>query len=463
MLEYRRKSRKFLILCLTTFLLMFFTGCNNTTVKQTANPSTAVDAPMENTVMLQGVVVQNDTQKRTVLVQELGSDLQTTLTYNGSTVVTDRFETQIYGEDVEAGQIMEIHYDPATARIASMQVPEDAWEYQEVTKYALNNEEKSIEVAGKKFKYSNLTYVGSSGQSIELMELNKQDVITVRGTGYTVYSIVRTQGHGYIRLKNYSDFIGGMIEVGTGIILPVTENMLITAREGTYRVILCKGALSAIKTVTVQLDKETKLDFSEYQQPAKNVGMITFKIDPKGADLTINGTKVDYSDPIPLNYGTYQVTVSMTGYTEYTGTLDVEEASSTIRINLIDEKAEVATASPDAEEENTSGDSGTTTKQMDSEHTITVSAPEGAEVYLDNVYKGLAPCSFTKIIGSQTITLSKDGYITKSYSVDILDDGEDVSFSFAELVANSTPATATPTEEAQATEAAEAAATTESQ
>ena len=70
---------------------------------------------------------------------------------------------------------------------------------------------------------------------------------------------------------------------------------------------------------------------------------------------------------------------------------------------------------------------------MDSDHTITVSAPEGAEVYLDNVYKGLAPCSFTKVIGSQTITLRKEGYITRSYSVDILDDGDDIKLSFAEL------------------------------
>lgn len=443
MSEYRGKSRWILLFCLSLSILAL-AGCSQTTVKRTVSGNAGNTTPEENTVSFRGVVIQNDTAQKTVLLQELGSDIQTSLTYTTSTVVTDRFQSQIYGEDVEAGQIMECQYDPATARIFSMQVPEDAWEYQEVTRYALDSEEKSIEVAGKKFKYSNLTYVGSSGQSIELMELNKQDVITVRGTGYTVYSIVRTQGHGYIRLKNYSDFIGGMVEVGSGIILPVTENMLITAREGTYRVILCRGALTAIKTVTVQLDKESELDFSEYQKPAENVGIITFKIVPKGAYLTINGTKVDYSSPVPLNYGTYQVTVTMTGYTEYSGTLDVEEPESTIKINLINEDAQVATASPDAEEEEESSSDSSTTKQMDSSHTITVSAPEGAEVYLDNVYKGLAPCSFTKIIGSQTVTLSKEGYVTKSYSVDILDDDEDVTLSFAELVANSTPATTAP-------------------
>ena len=130
--------------------------------------------------------------------------------------------------------------------------------------------------------------------------------------------------------------------------------------------------------------------------------------------------------------------VAMTGYTTYTGTLDVEEKASTVRIDLVEEKADTTktTAKPSSTSSKTSTDdtdSTTRTKKMDSDHTITVSAPEGAEVYLDNVYKGLAPCTFTKVIGSQTITLRKDGYTTKSYSVDVLDDDQDVKFSFSDL------------------------------
>lgn len=60
------------------------------------------------------------------------------------------------------------------------------------------------------------------------MEINKQDVLTVRGTGYNVYSVVKSRGHGYIRLSHYKDFIGGIVEVGDSMILPVTKNMLIT-------------------------------------------------------------------------------------------------------------------------------------------------------------------------------------------------------------------------------------------
>ena len=82
------------------------------------------------------------------------------------------------------------------------------------------------------------------------MELNDNDVVTVRGIGIRVYSVTRTKGHGYIRLANYSYFTGGTVNVGNSIILPVTDNMLIAAGEGSYRVVLGKGGTKAVKNVT---------------------------------------------------------------------------------------------------------------------------------------------------------------------------------------------------------------------
>ena len=136
----------------------------------------------------------------------------------------------------------------------------------------------------------------------------------------------------------------------------------------------------------------------------------------------------------------------MTGYQTYSGILDVEEASKTISISLTDEEESEASATPSASStpaassssSDSSSDSNTVTKKIDSGHTITVSAPEGASVYLDNVYKGMAPCTFTKVIGSQTITLSETGKVTKSYTVDILDDDKNTKLSFADLVADDT-------------------------
>ena len=238
-----------------------------------------------------------------------------------------------------------------------------------------------------------------------------------------------------------------MINIDDDIILPVTNNMLITVSCGNYRVTLNKGTAKASKTVSIKNNKESTLDFSDYRKSIKNVGSIKFNIDPIGADLYINGTKIDYSKPISLNYGTYSVSASLNGYSTYNGKLTVAEASKTINISL--ETSDTASAATSAPQSTASSETTepqataaatsksktkTKTKKIDSNHTISVTAPEGAEVYLDNVYKGIVPCKFTKVIGSQTITLSKSGYVTKSYSVDILDDDKNVKLSFSELI-----------------------------
>ena len=47
------------------------------------------------------------------------------------------------------------------------------------------------------------------------------------------------------------------------------------------------------------------------------------------------------------------------------------------------------------------------------------------------------PCSFTKVIGNVTLSLTKDGYETKTYAVEISDDSKDISWSFPDLTKNS--------------------------
>lgn len=87
----------------------------------------------------------------------------------------------------------------------------------------------------------------------------------------------------------------------------------------------------------------------------------------------------------------------------------------------------------------TSGDgtgSGNTTTTT-SYYQVHIDAPENVEVYIDGSYVGVSPCSFKKAEGSHIITLSKEGYITRSYTVYVDSDDRDVSFSFVELaVAN---------------------------
>lgn len=424
--------------CMITLFVVMLTSCS--TVRRTKIAGNQVASPAVDTRTITGVVIQNDIEAKQLQLRELDSDVISTLTYGASSVIQDQYQEEREGEEIEVGLILQVSYRSSDAKLVSALVPDDVWEYQEVKRFTFSGDENMLQVAGGKYQYSSTTYFAADGATVEPMELNNQDVLTVRGIGIYVYSVVRTSGHGYIRLTNYQDFIGGMAEVSSDLMVPISENMLITAAEGTYRLTLCKGRTAATKTVTVKQDEETIVDFSDYKVTEKNIGEVTFAIEPDGAELYLNGTAVNYSTPITLNYGKYNVTVALTGYQTYSGVLEVAQASKTIHIDLIEEEATASdttaapTSSPSGTDDSDSDDDSTVTKKIDSNHTITVSAPEGAEVYLDNVYKGMAPCTFTKVIGSQTITLSETGYVTKSYSVDILDDDKNAKYSFADLV-----------------------------
>lgn len=442
MSKYNKAYRKFTFLAILSLTIIITVSCGtkNSSVQRSVKEVSTDEEKNESS--LTGVVVNVDSDLKQVTIREIENDVDNVLNYSAVSVITDKFGEEIEGDEIKVGQIFDTSYTPENGKIITMSVPKDAWEYQDVSSFSFDGDINALSMAGERFQYTESTYFEADGKTVQPMEINDEDRITVRGIGINVYSVVRTAGHGYIRLANYGDFIGGMVAIGNGTIVPVTDNMLITVGTGTYKVTISKGNAVASKKVTVHDDKEVTVDFSDYVPAVNNIGNITFKIDPKGADLYINGTMVDYRNPIALNYGEYKVRVELTGYTTYNGILDVEDAAKTINISLIEKDATVAksTATPSPSPTAGSGkdnSSGVTTKKTDSKHTIKVLGPKGAAVYLDNVYQGVAPCEFTKIIGSQTITLSKNGYISKSYSVNVLDNGKNIKFDFPELIEGS--------------------------
>jgi hypothetical protein len=71
---------------------------------------------------------------------------------------------------------------------------------------------------------------------------------------------------------------------------------------------------------------------------------------------------------------------------------------------------------------------------IDEEHYIYVQNPIGASVYLDGEFLGISPGNFRKVIGTHVLTLIKDGYETKSYTIEVVDDGQDAYFSLSDLI-----------------------------
>lgn len=255
------------------------------------------------------------------------------------------------------------------------------------------------------------------------------------GIGNSVYSVVVEEGHGYLRLSNEEYLEGGWIEVGQSVIQRITEDMLLVVPEGTYDVHLTAAGIDEVRTVTISRNQETTLDVGDVEIEEAKTGKILFAVTPGSAVVSIDGEEVDISAPVEIEYGLHQMVVKAEGYDTITRYIKVSQELASISITLEESLGEDgyepdydAVTSVSANEYNSAA----------SNYKVYIDSPSDVEVYLDGIYIGMSPVSFKKDPGLHTITLRKPGYITKSYTIQIDDEEKDITYSFTDLVKEST-------------------------
>ena len=78
----------------------------------------------------------------------------------------------------------------------------------------MNAVRHGVSIGGETYKLSKDTQYFSQGHSIEEIDLNQSDILTFHGIDSTVLSVVVEKGHGYLRLVNDENFVGGWLEIG---------------------------------------------------------------------------------------------------------------------------------------------------------------------------------------------------------------------------------------------------------
>ena len=148
---------------------------------------------------------------------------------------------------------------------------------------------------------------------------------------------------------------------------------------------------------------------------------------PAGAGVYLDGLSKGvtpssgYLDISDLSPGTYTIHLTLSGYTDYTTQITLS-------------RNEVATISADLTSTYVPSEYGALSVQ---------STPSGADVFLDNEYKGITPVTLQKIsTGSHTILIKNEGF--SSYSGDVYIVPDQASALSVTLTASATP-TRTPT------------------
>lgn len=369
------------------------------------------------------ILVAQDEKEGTVTFLNLDLGKRYTLSMDGTTRFYDKYGESISFSQVAIGDIVDLTFLKNKKHLTTLQLSPSAWSYEDVEKYELNMVRGEAVIGSEAYKLTSNTQYLSENRSIDSMDLNPADILSFQGIGSQILTVRVVKGHGYLRLVNDENFVGGWIEIGQSQIQRITDDMLLLVPEGSYQVNISNRGGGGIKNVIINRNEEATLDIGDLEIPEPQYGMVLFSLSPSSTELYIDGSKVDASGPVSLMYGIHQLIARAEGYQSVTQYIRVAQESAGINV--------VLDTNESSEEESSSNSSTVTATDY---YKVYVDAPEGVEVYLDGNYVGISPCSFRKDAGTHIITLRLGGYETRSYTVQIDKEEKDLSYSFADLV-----------------------------
>ncbi len=379
------------------------------------------------------ILVDKDKDDNTVTFLNLDIGRRYTLSMDGATKFYNKYGEGIALSQIETGSVVDVTFLKSVKYLTSMQLSADAWIHEKVGSYEINNLRNEVAIGGQVYKLTKYTQYLSGGRKIDRMDINAADVLSFQGMDKSVLSVKVEKGHGYLRLVNDENFLGGWIEIGQARIQRITEDMLLTVPEGSYQVNISHNGSGGIKSVVINRNEEIALDIGDLEVAAPKTGMVLFSLNPAKAKLYIDGAETDASQPVVLEYGIHQLIAKAQGYKTITQYLRVGQESAGIDI-VLEALKENDTSVSSSSSASSASSSSTTVDTKTDYYKVYVDAPEKAEIFLDGNYVGISPCSFKKAAGTHVITLRRTGYIPRSYTVQVDQEDKDITYSFAELV-----------------------------
>lgn len=442
-------KRKTIALLIT--VMMMFSACGDLTdegksvEKESLNTGFSVTGSESYDSFDIPVVVGIDDQDRKISFLNLDTGRQYTLNIDGTSKFYDKYGQVISLAQLKLGDVVDVIFLKNTKHLVKLNLSSSAWKYDNVEKYEIDTVRREVSIGGGIYKLSEYASFFSDGRKIDLMELNSADILTFQGIDNAVLCVTVEKGHGYLRLANAESFVGGWIELGQKQIQRITEDMLLTVPEGSYQVNISYKGSGETKNVIINRDEETTLDIGDLKITEAQKGNVLFSLVPSTARLYIDGAVTDVSQPVTLEYGIHQLIARAEGYQTLTQYLRVGEESANINIELDEVTVEEEGSTESTETQSTEAESTeNTVSGNDAEssasaaaaadyYKVYIDSPEGAEVYLDGSYVGIAPVNFKKTEGTHVIILRKNGFETRSYTIQIDNENKDISYSFAEL------------------------------
>ncbi len=442
-----KTSRYIKVMCLLLGLSIFvFGGCvkregnRNTDSKETTTEETTTETNKRYNAQDIVVVTDIDTEKSQISVKSIQNNGKIyVLNYTSGTSIKNKYDTEVLISKIGIGEIVDVYYVAGTQKLIAIQESNAAWENDSVTNWDMDYDKMLMTIGEDNYQYDGNLFIKSGKKIIDIKNISGVDKLVVRGIDNKIYSIYVEKGHGYVRLTDTTNMIGGIVDIGGKIITVITEDMVIAAPEGEYDLTASKNGKGGSVKIKVERDDEVTVSLSGFNGEIEKNGAVKLNILPEGVsyNVFVDGKEVDISEVVDLPYGVHRLKVTSDKYTDYTEEITISSIYMNKTIDLstgeeVKNDGEETTANSETE---TTGES-TTTAAGDNQ--VTITKPEGASVYVDGIFKGTIPFTMTKVPGTHSFILRQTGYESVTYTVEFSDDTKSVSLVFPAMETSET-------------------------
>lgn len=352
----------------------YYTGESQEEVTETATEETGgeedtQEAESETIPDNLYLIMKNDMETEMLILKQLSTGKQYMYYYSFGTKFLDKYANHTSVVNFDVGRAVKIGQKDAQGKLDAIQISDDVWEYDDVSKYAIDLDYNMFTYAGDKYRYDNSLLVNSDDTILDIADLNQKDTLRVIGVGKKLLSLTVTTGHGTLSLVNTELFEGSYIQIGTKIFSEITPDMQMELAEGTYTVTVANDGYGGSTDITVERGQTVTLDLDTLKGEGPKYCNVAFVIAGDGASLMVDGQSVDFSQTVSLKYGVHSIIVNVPGYDTWSKYLYVNSSEATIVIDPTESDSSSDTLSDSASTDSTTSQDNSTTNSNTTSNT----------------------------------------------------------------------------------------------
>lgn len=349
-------------------------------------PIASLPVSSEKTSTLTGIVKSIGTNGQ-LNVYDFNTGKSLNFIADNLSLLKNKYGEPIVFAEISIGDIVDVEY--LDNSIKELFFSRQATEYKNISNVKIDTVEQIIEIGNDSFSFNDQLITYNKGETLDLSAIKPLDVLTVKFYKNIVWYMELNKGHGYIEFDGIDFIKDGVVEIDNNIIKSLDDFERLEILEGSHKVVVKGANITPIsKEIYIERNAVAAIDLSELELLT---GQLVLKVNQTDYSLTINGEEIDLTKPIELNYGEYAVTVEKDGYTPWEGSVEIKDRSNQLIVEL-------------------------TEKIQFCKFTV-YSDPAGAEIYIDNFFIGISPCTQNIEYGTHSITYKKDGYKTINFDI----------------------------------------------